>query len=136
LLGVLAFQGGPAIADDPTGRTTPDTVAADPNAWRFNAATYGWLMSVSGNFTARGQAVDVDASFIQLFQKSQSLIGFDGYFEANKGPVGFYADLVWAKLGFANSMAAYRNPIAGVKLSATANAALTYSTTIVEAGGL
>ena len=69
-------------------------------------------------------------------QKSNSLIGFMGYFEANKGPVGFYADLLWAKLGFDKSTTNYRNPIAGLKISTTTNTALTYSLTIVEAGGL
>lgn len=117
-------------------QATSAPLPTDSDGWRLRATTYGWLMSVSGNLTARGQAVDVDASFIQLFQKSQSLLGFDGYFEASKGPVGFYADLVWAKLGFTNGMAAYRNPIAGLKLSATADTAATYSMTIVEAGGL
>jgi hypothetical protein len=120
-----------AVAND-----KPRETAADPDAWRFRATAYGWLMSVSGNATAHGQTVDLDASFIQLVQKSDSLIGFMGYVEANKGPVGFYTDFVWAKLGFTNSMASYRNPIAGLKLSATTTTALTYSMTIVEAGGL
>ena len=83
----------PAIADDTTAQATPDAAATDPDAWRFRATAYGWALSVSGNVTARGQTVDVDASFIQIMQKSDSLIGFMGYFEANKGPVGFYADL-------------------------------------------
>ena len=120
-----------ALADE-----APRDMSADPDAWRFRATAYGWLMSVSGNVTARGQTVDVDESFIQLMQKSDSLIGFMGNFEANKGPVGFYTDFVWAKLGFDHSTARYRNPIAGLKISTTTNTALTYSLTIVEAGGL
>src|SRR5262249_3598429 len=63
-------------------------------------------------------------------------IGYMGYFEANKGQVGVYADVVWARLGFDRSGATYRNPIAGLQLSASANAALKYSLTIVEVGGL
>jgi hypothetical protein len=59
-----------------------------------------------------------------------------GDFEATKGRVGVYADVVWARLGFDRSTAAYRNPIAGLQLSASANAALKYSLTIVEVGGL
>jgi hypothetical protein len=78
-----------ALADE-----TPREVTVDPDAWRFRATAYGWLMSVSGNVTAHGQTVDLDASFIQLVQKSDSLVGFMGYFEANKGPVGLYTDLV------------------------------------------
>jgi len=126
--------GRPAAAEET--REAVSSATNDPNPWRFEAAAYGWLMSASGSATAKGQTVDFDASFIQLLQKSDSLIGYMGYFEANKGRVGFYADLVFAKLGFTNTTLNQRNPVAGLKISTTANAALTYSMTIVEAGGL
>src|SRR6185312_8864909 len=80
--------------------------------------------------------VDTNASFIDLIQKSDSLVGFMGYFEADKGRVGAYADLVFAKLGFGADRAAYRNPLPGLSLSAKANAALTYQLFIVEIGGV
>ncbi|MFO1158573.1 MAG: hypothetical protein U1E60_07025 [Reyranellaceae bacterium] len=113
-------------------------VASDdnPDAWRFRAAAYGWLMSVSGNVKTRGQSVDLDAGFFQLFQKSDTLGALMGYFEADKGKVGVYADVVWTKLNFSRSAATYRNPLPGLTLSAAANAALTYSMTIVEMGGV
>ncbi|MBU8874595.1 hypothetical protein KQ910_12545 [Reyranella sp. MMS21-HV4-11] len=109
---------------------------ADSDGWRFQAATYGWLMSVSGSTTTHGQTVDTNASFIDLMQKSDSLIGFMAYLEADKGPVGVYADFVFTKMGFTTSQAAYRNPIAGLKLSATANAALTMQMFVMEVGGV
>jgi hypothetical protein len=137
LVGLLALRASPAIAEDKPAEPTSDTAAvADPDAWRFRFASYGWAMNVAGNLTARGQTTDVNASFIQLIQKSDSLIGFMGDFEATKGRVGVYADVVWAKLGFDRSTAAQRNPIAGLQLSASANAAAKYSLTIVEVGGL
>jgi hypothetical protein len=86
--------------------------------------------------TARGQTVDVNASFIQILQKSDSLIGYMGYFEADKGRAGFYLDTVWAKLGFASSTTNYRNPIGGLQISTSSNTAVTYAFTIIEAGGL
>lgn len=135
-LGVLvgvSVIGRPATAE---AREGASSAANDPDPWRFEAAAYGWLMSTSGSATAKGRTVDLDASFIQLLQKSDSLIGYMGYFEANKGRVGFYADLVFAKLGFANTMLSDRNPVAGLKISATANTALTYSMAIIETGGL
>ncbi|MBL0900558.1 MAG: hypothetical protein IBJ17_17910 [Reyranella sp.] len=73
---------------------------------------------------------------MQLVQKSDSLIGWMSYFEADKGPVGVYADFVWTRLGFSNSTASYRNPIGGMQLSSVANQALTYTMTIVEVGGV
>ena len=59
-----------------------------------------------------------------------------GLLRGRQGPGRLYTDLVWAKLGFDQSLRRYRNPIAGLKISATTNAALTYALTIVEAGGL
>src|SRR5437867_12062303 len=95
------------------------TRAPDPEAWRFTVTPYAWAMSVTGNATARGQTIDTNASFIDLIQKSDSLVGFMGYFEADKGRVGFYSDLVFAKLGFAAGQTNYRNPIAGLRISTT-----------------
>lgn len=109
---------------------------ADPDVWHFQGTLYGWMLGISGNLTARGQTVDVNASFLQVVQKSDSLAAFMGYFEADKGKVGFYTDVVWAKLGFDRSMAFYRNPIPGVQLSAITNTAVTTSLTIIEPGGL
>jgi len=136
---ILASHGlacRPAAASDIPTAETAAPAKDDPDAWRFRATAYGWLTSVSGNITTRGQTVALDASFIQLVQKSDSLVGVMAYFEADKGPVGFYTDFVWSSLGFDKSTASYRNPIAGLKLSATTTTALTYSMTIVEAGGL
>jgi hypothetical protein len=114
----------------------PAPAADDPEAWRVRAAFYAWAPSVEGNLTARGQTVDVNASFVQVLQKSDSLLGFMGYFEADKGPVGFYLDTVWASLGFDSSSASWRNPVAGLKLGTSSSTAVTYSFAIIEAGGL
>jgi len=136
LTALLAGPRDPATADEMTVQAPAEKpAAADPDAWRFRGALYGWGMNVAGNLTARGQTVDVNASFLQLIQKSDSLIGFMGYFEADKGPVGFFTDVVWAKLGFGQSSASFRNPIAGLQLSTSSNTAVTYSLTVVEAGG-
>jgi hypothetical protein len=136
LLGLLAAGRHPARADDLGGGTAAQASATDPDSWRYRVALYGWAPSVAGSLTARGQTVDVNASFIQTLQKSDSLIGYMGYFEADKGKVGFYLDTVWAKLGFASSSSSWRNPIAGLQISTASNTAVTYSFAIIEAGGL
>lgn len=131
----------PALADDnPRPATVVHQAEAalppDPEPWRFNAALYGWAISIGGNVTARNQTIDTNASFIDLVQQSDSLAGFMGYFEANKGRVGFYSDLVFAKLGFGAGQTNYRNPIAGLKISTTVSKALTTQIFIVEMGGV
>ena len=123
----------------PAGAQTPPPAAekaADPDGWRFNAAAYGWLISVSGSVTARGQTVDTNASFIDLVQKSNSLAGFMGYFEADKGPAGMYLDAIYTNLGFGASNASYRNPIGGLRITTSGSAAVTYKLFIAELGGV
>lgn len=121
-----------------TGQTKPQspTTTADDDPWRFNASLYGWMISVSGNVTARGQTVDTNASFIDLLQRSQSVSGVMGYFEADKGRVGMYLDLVYTNLGFDASGTNYRNPIAGLRITTTANTAMTYQLFVAEVGGI
>jgi hypothetical protein len=142
--GSLFGHVGSAMADDSTARSTQPTevaqleqkVPADPEPWRFTFTPYAWLMSVGGNVTTRGQTIDTNASFIDLVQKSDSLAGFMAYFEANKGRAGIYTDFVFSKLGFGAGQTNYRNPIGGLRISTTANAALTYQMVIVEVGGV
>lgn len=142
LLVVLAITIGgtvsPNTAAGQAARSSPAGEAAlsDPEPWRINAALYGWAINVSGNVTVRNQTLDTNASTIDLLQKSDSLAGLMGYFEANKGSVGFYSDLVFTKLGFGAGQTRYRNPLPGLQVSATANAALTYQLFVVEMGGL
>ena len=116
LAGLLSAQGSPAFADDTTGSGAPETALTDPDGWRFRVALYGWAPSVAGSVTARGQTVDVNASFIQILQKSDSLLGYMGYFEADKGKVGFYLDTVWPNLGFASSSTSSGNPVAVLQI--------------------
>ena len=136
LLGLLSAGHHTAMAGDVASGPVDGVPAGDPDPWRFRVALYGWAPSVAGSLTARGQTVDVSASFIQILQKSDSLLGYMGYFEADKGKVGFYLDTVWAKLGFASSSTSSRNPVAGLQISTSSNTAVTYSFAIIEAGGL
>ena len=110
--------------------------ASPGDGWRFNATTYAWFTSMSGNATARGQTFDVHAGFFDIINNSSSIAAFNGYFEANKGRVGFYADLVWSNLGVPRSAARYRNPLPGLDVNGIVNAQLSFTMTIVEAGGI
>ncbi len=133
----LVLTSGGAFVGDASAQSPQASGEAskDPDAWRYNATVYGWLINVSGNVTARGQTVDYNASFPQLVQNSDSLAAWMSYFEASKGKASVYADVVWTKVGFSNSTASYLNPIGGLQLSSVANRSVVFSLTIVEAGG-
>jgi hypothetical protein len=124
----------PAAESPQTQATSGD--GKSPDDWRFAITLYGWATNLSGSATARGNTVDINASIIDLLQKSNSLLGLMADFEADKGRFGFFADVVWAQLGIPASAASYANPIAGVRLSLQANAAVTQTMTIIEAAGL
>lgn len=134
VLAVGVLGGALPVASQSTPQSP--TTTADDDAWRFNASLYGWMISVSGNVTARGQTVDTNASFIDLLQRSQSVSGVMGYFEADKGRVGVYLDLVYTNLGFDSSALNYRNPTAGLRITTTANTAMTYQLFVAEVGGV
>ena len=136
LLGLLALEVRPSVADDAGAKGPPVAENAEPDPWRFSFAAYAWLMSIGGNVTVNNQAIDTNASFIDLLQKSNTLVGLMGYFEAGKGRAGFYTDFVFTSLGFGAGQAVYRNPTPGLKISTSANAALTYRMFIVEPGGV
>ena len=82
--------------------TQPRLVEPAPpsNPWQFSFTPYGWMLNVNGNVTARGHTVDVNDSFFQIVEKSDSLLAWMSYFEARKGPVSLFTDVVWADLGF------------------------------------
>jgi hypothetical protein len=136
LCGSLPALGQTAPATSPAGEKPKSGDGKSPDDWRFAATAYGWAVNLNGSATVRGNTVNINASIFDLLQKSNSLMGLMGHFEADKGPFGFFADVVWAQLAIPASRAAYVNPIAGVKLSLQASAADTLSMTIIEAAGL
>jgi hypothetical protein len=135
-------QAVPVAASGPRQDTSVSQGAAQsaadksPDDWRFAATLYGWAINLNGSASVRGNNAAINASVIDLIQKSSSLAAVMGNFEANKGRFGFFADLVWAQLGIPASVTANRNPLPGVSLTAQANAFDTVTLTIFEAAGV
>ena len=48
----------------------------------------------------RGHTVDIDENFFDIVEKSDSLMALMGYFEARKGRLGLFTDVVWEDLTF------------------------------------
>ena len=59
------------------------------NKWQFSLTPYGWATSMNGDITARGHTVDVNESFIDIVEKSNSLLAWMTYFEATEGSLLF-----------------------------------------------
>ena len=122
---------------------------APPNQWQFSFTPYGWMTSVNGNATARGHTVDIDESFFEIVEKSDSLMALMGYFEARKGPFALFTDVVWEDLTFDGqrrfdiNRTVSGNPFARLpdfnvtikaNLDIKANAQVDYQSTIVQSG--
>ncbi|HEV2564394.1 MAG TPA: hypothetical protein VGU19_04860 [Microvirga sp.] len=72
-LGLLAGgTNGPLAAD--LGPTPPAPVIEAPAVpgWTYRVTPYGWLTSMKGTQTVRGRSTKVDASFIDIVEKSDT----------------------------------------------------------------
>jgi hypothetical protein len=102
--------------------------------WSFRFVPYGWLISMNGTQTVRGRSVKVDASFIDVVEKSDTLVPFMGDFEARRGPFSIFADLVWLKVGFDGGTVRSRSLAPGVTGILGASLGLDVETAILEGG--
>jgi hypothetical protein len=107
----------PVIAQD-TGAVQPaadSTTAPTPEASTQEAALllsapspkdqlsitpYAWLTSFSGQAGARGQRVDVDQSFSDVLENADSLLGFMGAIDFQRGPWIFNLNSAFTRAEF------------------------------------
>lgn len=121
----------PADAADLKSQPSKQLIQPTSKQWEFRVTPYAWATSVKGTSTVAGQTTDVDASFIDVVEESESIVGLMGYFEARRGPLAFYTDVVWASLTFAGERSA-TGPLGGVNVSVEGE--IDYEQTIIEAG--
>ena len=81
-------------ADLPPPPPSPVLEAPIPLGWTYRFVPYGWLTSIKGTQTVRGRATKVDASFIDIVEKSDTLAALMGTFEARNGPFALTA--IWS----------------------------------------
>jgi hypothetical protein len=132
------------------GLDRPSAHAAAPDSqWQFNFTPYGWATSVDGNATVRGHTVDINESFIDIVEKSDSILAWMSYFEARKGRFSLFTDVIWEDLTFdaqrqsefhrtasGTPFARFPNVIvtADANLDLKARAEVEYESTIIQSG--
>ena len=135
-----AMNSGPTRAADLLNSGAYQQAAPVSSGWEFRVTPYAWAPSVNGDVTVRGQMVDIDMSFWDLFDSGDSkaeldsLLALMGYVEVRKGPLGIYGDVVWGNFDFSGGAVSQRNPIADLNVSARARADLGYEITMTEGG--
>jgi hypothetical protein len=105
--------------------------------WEFSLTPYGWATSIDGDITARGHTVDVNESFIEIVEKSDSLLAWMTYFEARKGRFAFFTDFVWADLGFPGHFNITKDPLGRfgrATLNVQGKVQLDYEEMIIQSG--
>ncbi len=86
-----------AAACLPAASALAEGPAAD--AWQFSITPYIWATALDGNLALHGNAAKVDASFIDILQGTDSIIGLEGHLEVRKGNWGAYFDGLYTRLG-------------------------------------
>jgi hypothetical protein len=80
----------PPIAGD-AGDTVPDAPAPD-DGWRAEFALEAWLLGIDGTLGVRGRSADVRATFFDILDATDSLIGFGARAEVGHGRLAAYLD--------------------------------------------
>jgi len=133
---LLGSAGAVIAADVATPAPAPivEATMAMPPVWSFRFTPYGWLTSMKGTQTVRGRSSKVDASFIDIVEKSDTLVGLMGTFEARNGPFSLYGDLVWSKVGIEGGNVRARTPAPGITGTVGRAVELDVQMAIVEVG--
>jgi hypothetical protein len=112
----------------------PARVADAAPGWTFRVTPYGWFTAMKGTQTVRGRSVDVDASFIDIVEKSDTLVGLMADFEARYGRWALIGDAVWTKVGLGGDTTRTLPPASGIAGTVGASLGLDFQIAIVEFG--
>ena len=105
-----------------------------PTGWTYRFTPYGWLTALNGRQTIRGRSFKVNATFVDIVEKSDTLVALMGDFEAKNGPVTLYADLVWSNIGADRSNVKTRGLSPGSRSTTARSLDLDIDMAIAEAG--
>jgi hypothetical protein len=89
---------------------------------------------MNGTQTVRGRSVKVDASFIDIVEKSDTLVGLMADFEARYGRLALFSDVVWSKVGLGADTTRTRSTAVGITGSLGASLGLDVQQAIIEFG--
>lgn len=134
LVPIVATEGAARAADLAPPQVPGEAMAPTPSGWVFRFVPYGWLPGMTGTQTVRGRSVKIDASFIDIVEKSDSLVALMGDFEARKGPFAFYGDVVWSKVGVGGGNIRNRTLASGATVTLDPSLSMDVEMAIVEVG--
>ena len=69
----------------------------DPTAWRVTLTPYLWATGLYGDVTVRGRTAELDATFLDILEDTDTLVAFQGHLEVTRGRWGAYGDFFYVK---------------------------------------
>jgi hypothetical protein len=69
----------------------------DPDAWHVRVTPFVWAAGLYGDVTVRGRDAELDASFIDVLEDTDTLVGFQGHLEVTRGRLGVFGDFFYVK---------------------------------------
>jgi hypothetical protein len=69
----------------------------DPDAWHVRITPYAWATGLYGDVTVRGRDAEVDSSFVDLVEDTDTLFSFQGHLEVTRGRFGVFGDFFYSK---------------------------------------
>jgi hypothetical protein len=111
------------------GAGAPAPIPLAPTQWKVSVTPYGWLPFLTGDVTVKGRAAQIDVTPIEVVENLDA-IPWMSYIEARRGPLAFYNDIFYAKLGVDVSRA---RSLSGLTLDTTLGADFTQA--VIEVGG-
>ena len=133
LLAVVLACPPPALAADALPAKAIAAPAGPPSGWQFRFTPYAWLAGLDGSSTVRGRTTDIDASFIDIVQKSSTLFALMAYGEARNGRFSVFADAIYEKVGGGAGFTRSRNVRPEVGGTLGASLGVDFQMAIVEA---
>ncbi|MEI6475654.1 MAG: hypothetical protein WCO75_09700 [Planctomycetota bacterium] len=97
--------GVPANTPEPASAKVPDAQPAelpiiDPHGFSLDFRPQIWMPSVSGSVGVGGRTANVEESFIDILQNTDSVIGLSGRLTMTYDRFEAYTDITWMRLGF------------------------------------
>jgi hypothetical protein len=89
---LLIAAAAPCLAQDAGDDT------AEIDGWHFSVAPYVWAFGIQGDVGTGKRQASVDASFVDILKKSDSLVGLQGHAEAQYKRFGLFFDGTYADI--------------------------------------
>jgi hypothetical protein len=96
--------------------TSAAAAADEPPAWHVDVTPYVWAAGIYGDVGVGRQTAHMSASFVDILENSDSLIGLQGRVAVSRGPWGGFVDGTYIKLT--------EDAIGPARIDATARTAL------------